>query len=206
MSKILRIQEFAKLVGRTPQTIRRWEKEGKLVAKRLPSGHRYFLESDVQIVRDIPFASEPVDRRTVVYCRVSSASQKKDLASQVRAMETFCLGAGIAVDDWIQEIGGGMNFKRKKFLELLDAVLQGKVKRCYRCSQGPLDAVRLRSVRTFGDRARLQDHRGQPGESFSSAGNGGGPDGDRACIQLSFVRIEEVPQAVSRGIPKCGTR
>ena len=33
MSKILRIQEFAKLVGRTPQTIRRWEKEGKLVAK-----------------------------------------------------------------------------------------------------------------------------------------------------------------------------
>ena len=128
MSKILRIQEFAKLVGRTPQTIRRWEKEGKLVAKRLPSGHRYFLESDVQIVRDIPFSSEPVDRRTVVYCRVSSASQKKDLASQVRAMETFCLGAGIAVDDWIQEIGGGMNFRRKKFLELLDAVLQGKVK------------------------------------------------------------------------------
>ena len=58
MSKILRIQEFAKLVGRTPQTIRRWEKEGKLVAKRLPSGHRYFLESDVQIVRDIPFSSE----------------------------------------------------------------------------------------------------------------------------------------------------
>lgn len=43
-------------------------------------------------------------------------------------METFCLGAGIAVDDWIQEIGGGMNFKRKKFLELLDAVLQGKIK------------------------------------------------------------------------------
>ena len=62
MSKILRIQEFAKLVGRTPQTIRRWEKEGKLVAKRLPSGLRYFLESDVQIVRDIPFSSEPVDR------------------------------------------------------------------------------------------------------------------------------------------------
>ena len=58
MSKILRIQEFAKLVGRTPQTIRRWEKEGKLVAKRLPSGHRYFLESDVQIVRDIPFIVE----------------------------------------------------------------------------------------------------------------------------------------------------
>jgi len=29
-------------------------------------------------------------------------------------MEQFCLNGGISVDEWIQEIGGGMNFKREE--------------------------------------------------------------------------------------------
>ncbi|OLP04502.1 MerR family transcriptional regulator [Rhodoferax antarcticus] len=48
MNSNYRINEFAKRVGRSVQTVRRWEKEGKLTAKRLPSGHRYFDESDVR--------------------------------------------------------------------------------------------------------------------------------------------------------------
>lgn len=32
-------------------------------------------------------------------------------------MEEFCLQCSIAIDDWITEIGGGMNLKRKRFLE-----------------------------------------------------------------------------------------
>ncbi len=45
MSKIYRISEFAKRIGRSPSTVRRWEAEGKIRAKRLTSGHRYFLMS-----------------------------------------------------------------------------------------------------------------------------------------------------------------
>jgi predicted site-specific integrase-resolvase len=44
-------------------------------------------------------------------------------------METYCLSAGIAVDEWVQEIGGGMNFKRKLFLALIDGIVQGEVNR-----------------------------------------------------------------------------
>ena len=43
-------------------------------------------------------------------------------------METYCLGAGIAVDEWIQEIGGGMNFKRKRFLALVEQIGCGEVR------------------------------------------------------------------------------
>ena len=123
MSKIYRIGEFAKRIGRSTSTIRRWEAEGKLQAKRLNSGHRYFDESDVRKI----FGFEPEKKLTVVYCRVSSAGQKNDLKSQVAAMQTFCLGAGIAVDEWIEEIGGGTNFKRPKFQRLLDRILRGEV-------------------------------------------------------------------------------
>ena len=124
MSKQYSIGEFAKRLGRSPQTIRRWEAEGKLQAKRLPSGHRYFDESDVRLMR----GGAPKRRDVVVYCRVSSAGQKDDLASQVRAMEAYCLGAGIAVDEWIQEIGSGMSFKRKRFLSLVDRIQRGEVR------------------------------------------------------------------------------
>ena len=48
MNSNYRINEFAKRVGRSVQTVRQWEKEGKLTAKRLPSVHRYFDESDVR--------------------------------------------------------------------------------------------------------------------------------------------------------------
>ena len=44
-------------------------------------------------------------------------------------MEQYCLGAGIAVDEWVQEIGGGMNFKRKQFLSLMDRVAAGDISR-----------------------------------------------------------------------------
>ena len=125
MSKAYSIGEFAKRIGRSVQTVRRWEREGKLIAKRLPSGHRYFDESDVRRM----MGGAPENRLTVVYCRVSSAGQKDDLASQVEAMETYCRNAGVTVDEWVQEIGGGMNFKRKRFLNILDRIQRGEIEK-----------------------------------------------------------------------------
>jgi len=37
-------------------------------------------------------------------------------------MEQFCLAHGFAVDEWITEVGGGMNLTRRKFLNVMDAV------------------------------------------------------------------------------------
>ena len=62
-----------------------------------------------------------------MYCRVSSPGQKDDLASQVAAMGQFCLARGLAVDEVIQETGGGMNLRRRKFLALMDDIEQGRV-------------------------------------------------------------------------------
>ncbi|MFI7487585.1 IS607 family transposase [Micromonospora echinaurantiaca] len=125
MGKIYRIGEFAERIGRSTSTVRRWESEGRLVGKRTPSGQRYFDESDVRKVLRPSFAEQA--RRTVVYCRVSSPGQKNDLAAQVAAMEQFCLARGLAVDEWVSEIGGGMNLRRKKLLALMDAVDRGEI-------------------------------------------------------------------------------
>ncbi|NEQ11562.1 MAG: IS607 family transposase, partial [Moorea sp. SIO4E2] len=45
----------------------------------------------------------------------------------VKAMDTFCNASGLKIDQVIPEIGGSMNFKRKKFLNLLFRMLSGQV-------------------------------------------------------------------------------
>ena len=119
-----KIGQFAKLVRRTPATIRRWEAEGKIASKRLPSGHRYFDDSDLRAVMGV----KAEHRNTVVYCRVSSKGQKQDLERQLESMQIWALSSGTVVDEWITEIGGGLNFKRPKFLAIVDRICRGEIR------------------------------------------------------------------------------
>lgn len=125
MDMIYKPNEFGKKIGKSVATLRRWDRDDTLKAKRTPTGHRYYDDDDVRTYLGIKQAK----RKTVVYCRVSSHGQKDDLKSQVEAMETFCLSSGIAVDEWVQEIAGGMNFKRKKFLKIMDDISEGTVEK-----------------------------------------------------------------------------
>ncbi len=122
---VYRIGEFAGLVGRSPSTVRRWEREGRIQVRRTPTGQRYFDDSDVRKVLQPGFNESA--RKIVVYCRVSSPGQKADLTSQVTALEQFCLARGLAVDEWVSEIGGGMNLTRRKFLSVMDAIERGEI-------------------------------------------------------------------------------
>lgn len=125
MAKLYRVKEFAERISKSTSTLRRWDREGKLPAKRSAGGHRYYDESDVRKALGSEMPTEL--KKTMVYCRVSSRSQLPDLKSQVSAMRQFCLGGGIAVDEWMEEIGGGMNFKRKEFLSLMDRIERGEI-------------------------------------------------------------------------------
>ncbi|MEG3935947.1 IS607 family transposase [Microcoleus sp. T3_B1] len=117
--------EFAKKLGLSVKTLQRWDATGKLPAKRTLSGHRFYTEDDLLIASGL--RPTEVNRKVIVYCRVSSSGQKAELKNQMLAMEAFCLGRGLVVDDWISEIGSGLNFKRKKFLAIMLSMLKGEI-------------------------------------------------------------------------------
>ena len=121
--------EFGKLIGISSSTLRRWEDEGKLIADRTLGNQRLYNESHLSVAMRLKTGKTP--NRAIVYCRVSSSNQKDDLASQVKAMEQFCLAQGVAITDSIQEVGGGLNFKRPKFLQIIQWAIQGEVKVLY---------------------------------------------------------------------------
>lgn len=119
------LSEFARLIGVSRRTLQRWDYTGRLVADRTPTNRRQYTEKHLAQVRGA--VSKRTQRQTVVYCRVSRAGQKADLLNQRHMLEQFCVGRGLAVDEWIEEVGGGLNFKRKWFVALVDRIVAGDI-------------------------------------------------------------------------------
>ena len=94
------------------------------LAKRTATGRRFYTDEDRRRVLSFPEAQ----KRSMASCRVSSAAQKPDLKNQRQALETvLCISRGIAQVKFLEEVGGGMNFKRKVFSALMDAVGHGEI-------------------------------------------------------------------------------
>jgi predicted site-specific integrase-resolvase len=66
-------------------------------------------------------------KKIIVYYRVSSAGQKDDMKSQKQALEIFCTAKGLAIDEWLYDIGSGLNYKRKNFTKLMNLVETGEI-------------------------------------------------------------------------------
>lgn len=123
MTTTYRPHEFGKLISKTITTLQRWDREGILKAHRTPTNRRFYTHDQLCEI----LGTKKDNRIAVSYCRVSSAGQKDDLKSQQVAVAEFCQAAGIAVDETIVEIGGGLNLKRKKFMNIMALVEARKI-------------------------------------------------------------------------------
>ena len=118
----------AKLLGVSVKTLQRWEREGRLTAAaRTDSNRRLYTETQIrEFIGLRQSISEP--SRLVAYCRVSSAAQKADLVNQRRVLEEFVVAKGLANVEFVEEVGGGLDFKRKRFLALMEEIGRREVK------------------------------------------------------------------------------
>lgn len=118
------IGEFAKRIGKTVQTLQNWDKKGTLKAYRTLTNRRYYTEEHYKQYIGLSYKNSG---KTVAYCRVSSKNQKDDLKSQKDFISQFALNKGIAIDDWYEDTGSGLNMKRKMFNTLLLEVEKGLI-------------------------------------------------------------------------------
>jgi putative resolvase len=75
MEKLLTSHQVAKLLNVWPETLRRWEKEGKLKALRTPGGHRRYKESQIKKLLGENQGTNNTIKKCVIYARVSTAKQ-----------------------------------------------------------------------------------------------------------------------------------
>lgn len=126
MDSYVSIREAAQALGISITTLRRWEREGKLVPERTHGGHRRY---DLATLCPERFwASPDLSRKTVAYARVSSHDQKEDLERQKQVLELYCARQGWTFEV-VADLGSGMNYHKKGLKRLLNDILADRVGR-----------------------------------------------------------------------------
>ena len=105
-------KEAAETLGVAISTLRRWDAAGKIKSIMTPGGQRrYAIEDYEQSVKP-----------TICYARVSTHSQRDDLERQVEFLRQSYPNSEL-----VREVGSGLNFKRRKFIALLERIYKGDV-------------------------------------------------------------------------------
>lgn len=127
MKKYYSIRKLSEMMDVSAQTLRNWEKSGKLVPDyKTNSGYRYYSQEQVNAITGNKPDIE--NRITIGYCRVSSAKQKDDLERQVQNVKAYLLAQGKPFEI-IEDIGSGINYNKKGLRELLQKIIDRKVEK-----------------------------------------------------------------------------
>src|SRR5215472_2529466 len=100
-------KHFGKLIGKSVNTLQKWDRKGILPAYRSPTNRRYYTHEQYLQYRGLISSEQGV---VIAYTRVSSPSEKKDLAIQREALRASCWEHGITVHQWIEDIGSALNY------------------------------------------------------------------------------------------------
>ena len=113
------------ILGVTAQTLRNWDKEGKLKPSYTKSnGYRYYSEEDV-----MSYTKErdrKKERKLVGYVRVSSKKQEDDLFRQKENLEKYLIGTNQEYEI-ISDIGSGINYSKPGLRKLIEKINKKEV-------------------------------------------------------------------------------
>ena len=126
--KWIKTGEVCRLYGVYPTTVRKWQQDGRIKAIKTPGGQRLFDLSTIQALMDqtppIETISTPQStQENILYCRVSSSHQKDDLKRQRDSLQSRFPTYRV-----VEDVGSGLNFKRKGLQTILDLALEGNLR------------------------------------------------------------------------------
>ena len=122
----MKAKEVLKILKISRPTLTKYVKEQKILVKELPNGFYDYDEDSVLKVAKIS-----TERNSVIYARVSTPKQKKDLENQIQTITEYANKNGYKIDGDYSDISSGLDYDRKSFSELLNLILERKVKNVF---------------------------------------------------------------------------
>ena len=118
----MKSKEVLSMLGISRVTLCRYVKLGKIRVVELPNGYYSYNKEDVYKLKGLD-----VKRKKVIYTRVSTSKQKKDLENQIEVITAYANKNGYGIDAVYSDIASGMNLDRKGFSNLLTAVMNDDI-------------------------------------------------------------------------------
>lgn len=113
-------KEAREMLRVTATTLRRWDKDDKIQTIRTPSGTRMYNKEC--ILKILGKKGDSSERKKIAYCRVSSKKQIDDLERQKDSIRSI-----YPDHELVEDIGSGINFKRKGLQSILGQSMRGEV-------------------------------------------------------------------------------
>lgn len=118
----MKSNEVLSMLGISRVTLCRYVKLGKIRVVELPNGYYSYNKEDVYRLKGLD-----VKRKKVIYARVSTSKQKKELENQIENITAYANKNGYGIDEVYSDIASGMNLDRKGFTKLLSAVMANEI-------------------------------------------------------------------------------
>jgi putative resolvase len=118
------IKQFSELINVSKQTLRNWDKEGKLIPIKLNSGHRRYTDEHLKKFNK---NLKNKERLNIIYCRESTTQQLNSLNNQINKCKEFCITRGLSIDKVISDSLSALNYKRTGLNEILKLILENKI-------------------------------------------------------------------------------
>ena len=122
---LMRMKEASEYCGLHPNTLRKYIDKGIIKGVRIGK-HRYVDSSELD--RLMGKIKRVPENTAIIYCRVSTRKQKDYLENQKKRLIEFCKQRGLEAVEIIEDIGSGLNERRKGLKKLLKLVREGKAK------------------------------------------------------------------------------
>jgi len=130
MEKLSTSHQVAKLLNVWPETLRRWEREGKLKPLRTPGGHRRYKESQIkELLGEEQSTSTSTSTKCIIYARVSTAKQAEagNLQRQKERLITYAVEKGYQITAIYTETASELNENRRELTKLLKEAPKGNI-------------------------------------------------------------------------------
>ena len=118
-------KKVTEILGVTAQTLRNWDKEGKLKPSYVKSnGYRYYSEDSI-----LSYTQERKTKKNlnvIGYARVSSNKKSDDLERQVNNLKTY-LDSKYTNYEIITDIGSGINYTKPGLKNLIEKINRKEV-------------------------------------------------------------------------------
>ena len=128
-NNLLNIKEASDFLNVCQDTLRKWDRSGKLVSITTVGGHRRYQKEKLEEYIGIISSKTEVLDVVATYARVSSHEQKQkgDLDRQSQRISEYCAKKKLKVEYIIKDVGSGLSDTRAGFVKLGNLVIEKKI-------------------------------------------------------------------------------